>query len=342
MNKDNLAPKTSLIPWHISSDVSTVSEREIRYSRGFSRCRPERWFPGFASHWLPLVVALGIEIKFEDIKPSLLFDEDFAKGYLFKLFDSDLFLTIDRDSEINFVGAVIAGASKQAVEVALEYFARRFVVSLAHTWSGGDSPNQSFVGVRKSVPSGINASIKINFLFGSLPLTLQVGLSQQLVDLFDNLWRRQLISSQKTQDLRVDKISIEVCRVALDKRRLAAGFKSGDLIELAEADFGTYNLFANEQFLAAAKARVCQDRLALETAAIPLNLPQATPEQSLIKVCLNELKIAENEASEITQLGALIDTGEKISGKVKLYNEQKLVGEGILALADGKQVVQIS
>ena len=46
--------------WDPQRALRKIDPAEVRYSRGFLRCRPEKWFPGCATPVLPRAHSLGV------------------------------------------------------------------------------------------------------------------------------------------------------------------------------------------------------------------------------------------------------------------------------------------
>ena len=114
-----------LVVWDARRYLRSVGSLEVRLSRGFLRCRPEKWFPGLAGHWLPLIHSLGIELKIQEIKPVLTLPAGLSFGYCGSVDDEPFGVFGDHEGVRAILAAVGGAVVPQAGEVLAEYLARR-------------------------------------------------------------------------------------------------------------------------------------------------------------------------------------------------------------------------
>jgi hypothetical protein len=83
--------------WNPGEELASIDALTERYSRGFLRCAPARWFPGLPTQWLPLLKHFGIEIQSVQVRPSLYRERDFRHSFVASM-DGEL-LAIGFDAE---------------------------------------------------------------------------------------------------------------------------------------------------------------------------------------------------------------------------------------------------
>ncbi len=134
--QSNKPTGNTLTPWEPQRYLRRVSAQQVKFARGFLRCRPERWFPGFAAQWLPLAHSLGIELRIVEVQPFMGVPRGLDHGYCATVDGEAMAILLDIASAKVLRDAFVPGAPDSSHPVMIEYLARRLLSSLALSWSG--------------------------------------------------------------------------------------------------------------------------------------------------------------------------------------------------------------
>jgi len=330
----------TLAPWKPAEELQSIDPLEVHYSRGFLRCTPEKWFPGFEAQWLPLAHSLGVEFRTEQVKPSVSALPDTSIGFAGTVDDEPIGLFIAPNSARVLVDAVIPQASEQARLIILEYLARRLLTSLAISWSGPESsviqfePDLSIKAIR-----GVGTIECVVTINGAL-LTITILLGKQMVARLDGLWRRQLQSTAKQGQGNLE-VRLEVAHLAVSPNLLGDYLQPGTAIDLEAPVSDTLTLVTAGATWLAAKLRTVENVFGIEVSPGSVKssaLPEGT---TRLSIELGGITLDPILATELTQPGAIYNTNLPLSDQVLLMVNQEQVGEAVLRVYQGRFVASV-
>lgn len=344
MESENQTEAATLSPWEPGRLLRTALPGEVKLSRGFLRCRPERWFPGFAAQWLPLAHALGVELKVIETKPILLSEVENSFAFVGTVDGEPLGLSTDAASARVLVDAVVPtlgrGSDSAAGAIVLEYLARRLLTSLSVAWTGPQSSLVRFepeMGIADVVPAG---AVRINLAVNGAPVQLVLSLGNFLVDRLDTLWRRQIQSTARAVDA-ATTVALEIAQLAVPPSLLGDYLRSGTLIDLETRPSDTVILRAGVRAWQVGRACLSNGNYAVEIlpqmAASP-SLPEGT---TRLSISLGATRLDGGVVAELGQPGAMYETAIPATDRVELLINGESVGEGRLGLYQGRFAVMV-
>lgn len=179
--------------WNAADDLLPIRPEVIRFSKGFLRSKPEVWFPGFAAYWLPLLHTF--DLHQEGVETTPLLDLSSLKGITFcGSLDGEMLTLVIPESLFDFIARVeLPAASQTAKHLFVEYFARRFLTSIASSWSAQEGALFQFHSDLGSPPVHCSAGVRVNFRLSGEVLSLVIGVSQGLLEKIDQLWITQML-----------------------------------------------------------------------------------------------------------------------------------------------------
>ena len=200
---------TDLTEWIPEQALHPVSSAEGYYTEGFLASQPEKWFPGFSAFWLPIIHALDIEAQFISSLPVLSPETEDSNVYIGTLNQEYLGLIIPKESFALLSRILLPSSILVAQHISVEYFARRFLHSLASSWSASDGAEFRFqsnvANYSKLFTGGINLSFRLN----GQSFSVTVGLNEGLVDRVHDLWCSHLANQtgviQRNEMLALDE-----------------------------------------------------------------------------------------------------------------------------------------
>lgn len=331
---------TSLVEWEPHRLLRKIDPSEARLSRGFLRCRPEKWFPGFSAQWVPLTHSLGIEFRVTEVKPLSFASGSSDRGFCGTVDDEPLALMVDEFSWTLLLDSVAPSSSAVAGPIVLEYLARRLLGSLALSWSGSEA---SVFRFEPSLhPSSVKGSGAVRISFesngrrGSLVLVLGSG----LVERFDGLWRRQLRSSAR-QEEHDGALSIEIGQLAVPPSMLVDYLKSGTTIDLETpiSDSATLRLGGRPWL----PARLCsiEGNLGFEIVAGPVSAPPLPPGTTRLAIEIGSMQLSGGILPEIGQVASIWDSGRPLSNRVSMLINDERVGSAVLCAYEGRFALSV-
>lgn len=335
------ASESGVLPWNPQVRLSRVNTDTVSLSRGFLRCKPERWFPGFGAKWLNLAHAASVEVKLLDARPILReFEFNFETIFSAEADGQALYVGLDRESATILGTAVCSDGMPLARTLTVEYLIRRLISSLAQAWSGPQFTAVKFVGpLHEAVPQVIGA-IRISLDINSKHCDVWVLLSAGLISRLDELWRRQIHSSTPppSEDWMV---RIELGRLTISPETVPDYLRPGTIIDLEIAESDIAMLRVGERAWLTVKLFNNDGQLAFEVLPTMLASSVSLPSATQLAVELGAIKIKGEAISELAQIGAMWRTDLKLGTKVNLTVGGEVLGQGELGTFDGRFAVTV-
>lgn len=326
--------------WNPVQYLREVDPQVVRYSRGFLRSRPERWFPGFAAQWLPLAHSLGVELKKLEVKPVIGVPRGHSYGYVASVDDEPLAVVFDEDAATVIANGLVPNSKAAARRIALEYSVRRFIRSLALSWSSGQAsviryePEMAADTVRET------AGIKITGSINGTQVVLWVLLGRMLVEKFDGLWRRQLLANSPQREGSM-RLAVELAHLTVPPTALGDYLRSGTDIDLEVPAGDEAVLLLNEEPAFQVRLYRSGTAFAFEVqpgSTVTQTLPEGT---NRLSVQLCALSIESSLLVELGQPGAMMDSGVALTDQVALSVGGEQVGRARLRVYQGRLAITV-
>jgi len=298
----------NLTPWDIHASLRQVSEIEAKFSKGFLRCRPEKWFPGFAAHWLPLAHSLGLELKILEVKPLMNYPVGLEVGYAASVDDEPLAIFMESEAAADLFQMLIPGSGEKSRGVLMEYLARRLLGSLALSWSGPESSVVQFDSEMKPDEVRFLGSVKIIVSISGKNFPVWISAGKILLEKLDGLWRRQLQSAVKADDNQ-SELHLEVARLAIPPSKLSDYLQSNTMVDLEVPVSDRVVLLKNGSSWLSARLCNVEGKLAFEISGEQVQSPILPEGTTCLSVELARIKLTNNQLSELSQNGAIWNTG---------------------------------
>lgn len=329
-----------VVPWNPIQTLRRYDSDQVRFSGGFLRSRPERWFPGFSAHWLPLAHALGIEAQLVEIKPLLTVPSGLEYLYAASVAGGKLAIGIDAESALVISQAIAPGAREAAAQIVVEYVMRRFLSTSAMAWSGEDAASVTFSSNRDPLATEYIGSIKLTVMVNSYYCTVWTALDQTLVSQLDGLWKRQ-VNAQARSDLSSGLIQVEIGQLGVEPTSIDEYVRAGAIVDLEAAISDMVILRIDGKPWLNSKLGLINDAFAFESSSMPLLQAPLADNLTHISVQLGEFSLSPESVSELTQPGSVVQSALTCGNRVLLVVQQAVVAEGTLCTFDGRWAVRI-
>lgn len=331
---------SGIVPWDPRRALRKVDSDEARLSRGFLRCRPERWFPGFPAHWLPLAHSLGIEFKVLEVKPVLGPPRGLKRGFFCSVDDEPLGIYLDDISSSVILETVVPGANSHAVDIVGEYLARRLLVSLESSWSGPESAVVRFETERDPLSVRTAGAVKFTVDVNGSHSVIWIVLGKMLVERLDGLWRRQIRSSAKSGDGQMD-LQAEVAQLAVPPAMLVEYLKAGTIIdlEIPLTDQVTLRLDGKPWL----PARMCDigGKFGIEVLPGPVTSSTVPEGSTRLSIVASQCVTDGLQIAEIAQMGAYWEMETPLSDVVAMVINRDRVAEAKLCSFEGRFALSV-
>lgn len=330
-----------LLAWDFQRFLVRADGNQARLSRGFLRCRPEKWLPSLGAEWMPLAHSLGVDFRVHEVRPLLSLPDGLEVGYTAVVDGEPFGVFFDREAVRVMVDVIVPSSFPDARDLVVEYIARRFVSTLGSTWSGQDISSVQFDN--RIDPFSLNpvGVVKISVAINGTAGTIWLGLGQNVIDKLDGLWRRQVQSTQSRSQDAVGEVFFEVAQLAVPPADLMAYTKAGTVIDLEVPAVDTLTVRSAVRPLFNAKMCNIDGRLGLEA------LPTAPSNQILpegmtrLSICFAKVSQDSASISEYGQPGTIWDTGIALSDGVQMILNGDVVAQGILCTYDGRFALSV-
>jgi flagellar motor switch/type III secretory pathway protein FliN len=326
--------------WEPRRVLRRLDPSDARLSRGFLRCHPEKWFPGFSAHWLPIAHTLGCEARLAEVKPVMSRPQPGEFCYVGSIDGERLLLAIDPDSAKALGEEFLPGGSVAAQRGMLEYLTRRLLSSLAFSWSGPESSTVRFEAEVAPEDVPVVASVRICVNINAVLCTVMVGLGQRMVDTFDGLWRRQLQSSSRiTQGSSI--VRLELAQLAVPPQVLSEYLLKGTVIDLEVRASDALTVRVGGRPWMAAKMLDVAGKFGCEMAPGAVAAAPTPEGTTRLSIELAHLSLDGLQIAELSQPGAVLVTDTPVSERVSVTINQEKVGEGRLCVYEGRFALEV-
>ncbi len=329
-----------LIPWEPQGLLRQVDRRHVALSRGFLRSRPERWVPNLTVFWLPIIDSVGAEIRVVEVKPVSAVPQLNGSGVMLAIGGHHLVVTADGSSKASFLEAFVPDVGQKAQGLLLEYLARRFVGSLALSWRGEGSSEVRVFGGMDISSHEYGGAVKVMFLVNGQQVSLWLLLSTSLVDELDRLWRLQLHSTNRLSALPVT-MAIEVAQLAVPPEALRDYLRTGQAVDLDIPMSDSVVLRFDDNSLISARICDVESRLGCEILSSRTSGPSFPEGFERFSVVLGGITCEPTLLAEISQMGAMLETGMPLGDRVELWVNGNKEGRGVLRSYRGRFAVEV-
>ena len=326
--------------WEPHRSLRRVHPSDARFSRGFLRCRPEKWFPGFAAHWLPVLHALGVEAKISEIRPVLASPPVSDGAFVGTVAGEQMVVAMEGEHADSLSDEVVPGAGAQAANIVLEYCMRRLVASLGLSWSGPEATTVTFSRGADVSSVPVVGSIRVSYTLNTLPLTLWVGLGPRLAETLDGLWRRQVQLLSKTTAAPA-MVRLEVAQLGVPPQMLSEYLTKGTVIDLEVKASESITIKVGTKPWMPARLVDVGGKLGCEMTPGALTVPQIAEGATQLSVEFGSFEVEASELAELSQGGAILTTSLPVSGMVNLIINQEKVAEARLCVYEGRFAIEV-
>ncbi len=327
--------------WDPRRMLRSVTSLEARLSSGFLRCHPEKWFPGFASRWAPMISSIGCDLRVGEIKPTIVLPDSQTVCFKVLLAGEPAVIALDPQSAraISQEIAPIGDRSRNST-VLLEYFVQRFLACLGMCQAGLDLSSVTFCGRCVPTEVEISASVRFSLSVNSSPIVIMVGLGLKMVEVMDGLWRRQIHSSNRTAQ-GPGVVRIEVAQLGVPPQMLSEYLSKGTIIDLEVpvSDSVTLRL-GHKPFMPARLVSVdgvlgCQ---IVQGSITNLAVPEGT---SRLSIELGTASVEAMRLTELGQVGSVLTLSSPPGSTVSLVINQEVVATALLCVYQGRFAVEV-
>lgn len=326
--------------WEPQRILRRVNPDDAKLSRGFLRCRPEKWFPAFSTHWLPVIHALGMEARISEIKPVMAKPPVGDVAYVGSVSGERIVIAMDAAGADSLSDELVPGAGEKSSKVVLEYFCRRFVASLALAWSGPESATVTFERDADVSAVQVAGSVRVGFTVNTVPFTVWIGLGPKLVEMFDGLWRRQVQTLSKVA-ARGAALRLEIAQLGVPPQMLAEYLTKGTVIDLEVKASDTITIKVGDKPWMPARLVDVGGKIGCEMTPGALTVPQIAEGATQLSVEVGSLSVDAAQIAELSQAGAILVTEIPVSGVVQLVINQERVAEARLCMYEGRFAIEV-
>lgn len=334
-----------LLPWNASAVLDPLDVNHVRLSKGFLRAQPLKWFPAFATYWLPLFHSLGIEGRLVSLHVGLEFPDGLERIVPLEIDGEPAVLGMDFKSQAAITQAVVVNASQESASLTQEYIERRLISTISMSWLG-KSPLLCYYSppdVSDSIE--ITGSVCMTVEVGDQPCTLWFGFGSRIVERLDALWREQFVKSrtgaEEVEFGDVVSVSVVLAELAVPPALLIDYMRAGTIIDLEVPATERVSVYVDGKLWV--EGRLCQfnDRFAVEV--LDLNPPEREiPEDSTrvqVEVATAELDPA--AIIEHEQAGAVLLTRTRVDSPVSMRISGENIASAVVGQIDGQFALNV-
>lgn len=327
--------------WEPQRTLRQLDSLEERLSRGFLRCQPEKWFPGFPSQWIPVMLSLGCEARISEIRPVAFGPRKCETCFIGVIDGEEILVGIDDETAKGVAEEFVPGAPSSAQKIVLSYLARRLLVSLANAWSGPQPREVDFKSEGDSASFRSEGAVKVSFTINTTNGTVWLGLGHKWVTTLDGLWRRQVQSTGRGASAG-SLLHLEVAQLGVPPQMLAEYLKPGTVIDLEVKASDTVTLRAGNKPWMPARLVNVAGAFGCEIAPGALASAPVAEGTTRLSVALGSVEVTQSESAELSQNGAVLLTRIPVGERVNLMINDDVVGSARLCVYEGRFAIEVA
>ncbi len=329
-------------PWTSQRYIRSIDIREARLANGFLRCHPERWFPGFAERWAPLISVMGCEFQVLEIKPTLTLPDECWECFKGTIEGEGVLIAIEPNAASLIAEEVVPnlGSGLQSTLI-LDYLVQRCMATLGMTQTVSENAGGMMFNGRCTTSDVASvAAVRFAMSLNGSPCVVVLAIGQELVERMDRLWRRQVHSSARSHS-EGGALRFEIAQLAVPPHVLSEYVSKGTIIDLEVPASDAVTLKIGSKVFMPARLVDVDGMLGCQTiqgTAPVLTVPDGT---SRMSVEIASVSVDHNTLAELAQVGAVYKTGRPIGSRVVLSINQDRVAEARLCVYQGRYAVEV-
>ncbi len=332
----------SFSAWSLGETLPQKPPLEAHFSRGFLRCKPERWFSNLGSQWAAFFQSLSASPKFVSATPRLDWPEHLARETSIEVDGEGAVIGLD-DHTLDFLIALISpGLPAVPAEVFFEYIERRFCSTVRAAWIEEEPMVLQYVSGRDAIEIEVASAIQLRLAAGDAAFDVWLGCGQKLTERLDYLARNDL-QRDHPQDLgdQVRTISVELAELWVPPALLIDYMRAGTVIDLERPSMPTARLLLDGQPWAEGQLCMCNETLAVEITNFdaPRNEPVEGSTHLSIILCSTQLDLT--SVREHEQKGAILSLGVWPPSTADIVIGSETVATAEVGEVDGQLAVQV-
>lgn len=319
-----------VIQWDPQEALESCSSEEVLFSRGFLRCKPEKWFPGLGAQWLPLAHTFDRPFEVIGLKPTMKLPNITGLVSVALVDNEPLGLYIENTQKEVLLETILPKSHFVAKEVGADYLARRLLMTLVSSWSGPAVNDIEIDAPSEFDPALFAGAIEISVSFSDSQFELWLLLSRKHVEMLDGMWRRQTSSFKRiagSSDLR-----IQIAELAVPEAMIAEYTRTGAIIDLEVPEKRTATLLRGDvpwHKIELARLENSFGMQVLEDANAESALPPGTVRLSIE---LGHFSGEPEHLAEFSQVGAMMASPVPLTNRIEVRAGGEIVAVGRLCL----------
>ncbi len=345
--RTNDTPETQPIAWqpHL---LPAPGLNEVRFGRGFLRADLAQWFEGFSSHWLPLFHAFGVAVEFDYVKTSLQFPETLTHVAPIELDGELSVFACDEKSLLTVTAAIAPATDVLSAEVVMEYLERRFLSTLALSWSGEGPVHAYFLPPEHADAVEVIGAIEFGVRIGGKLCTFWLGLGPHVLERIDSMWRAQLLTFEKKRSRgslsaeEIVSVSFELAELAVAPAKLIDYMRVGTVIPLEAQVDSPILIRVNGETRALATLQQFSGKFAARIESLDPPEDAHTPlATTRLQICLARVEIDNLTLTEYLQVGAVIPTRTPVTPTAFLVISGEEVSSAVIGQINDRYALNI-
>lgn len=304
----------------------------IRYSRGFLRAGLAGFFPGLETRWLPLAHSFAHTLRVVGVTPMLSPDTSGQKLYLGSFEDELFAVGVEKQAYLSLAEVFASGATEAGAATIIEYLARRFIASLAMTFSASESFSCFFES--EAEPSQLSpvASVELRVTANEIEIPLTIFAGERLVQVLDGMWRRHVRSQRRSGFEERQNITFELAQLAVAPEEITEYIRVGSVVDCEANLSGNLLLRLAGKEWKRGRLAVYKNGLAAEVLGeIVGPLPQLPTGTSRLSINIAQKTATSDDLAEMSQDGAYVGIREVIGSELILtiHDSQVALAEAL-------------
>jgi hypothetical protein len=323
--------------WEPGKRLPSHTLNEVRFSRGFLRSDVSTWFPGFKSHWVPLLRVLDASVDGGELSVGVDFPENLDRVVAMEVDNEAAVVGIDAASEAAIVETIGRGLDEKAGEAVIDYLQRRLLSSISRSW-GGTTPLTCML-----VPSGddieVSGTVNVRFHLSGRPCSVWFGLGPTLVERFDQLWRERIVSGRTVSET-THRSSVQLAQFVVAPEMVTDFLRPGITIVLDQPLSAPVDVYLDGDPWVTGSLGQFNNRYAVTLTGFAAS-EKRKDHGTRIEVEIAQAEFDEGGRWEHAQLGAVLLTRGSMSNTASLLISDEVVGSASIGQVGEKLALRV-